>query len=142
MAMVALQVGQFGNAVGSATLKLLSEAPHRDGALFHSDGKARAVLVDGETKVVDGILKERGSIFRRENAVVEASGRGNNWALGYHGPRGAGGNALVDRAMEGMRRELEACDAHAGCLVFHSLCGGSGSGVGSKLLEEVAFLPD
>ena len=27
MAMVALQVGQFGNAVGSATLKLLSEAP-------------------------------------------------------------------------------------------------------------------
>jgi hypothetical protein len=38
-------------AGGWVTVPSLVRGVQRDGALFHSDGKARAVLVDGEAKV-------------------------------------------------------------------------------------------
>ena len=38
-------------------------------------------------------------------------------------------------ALDALRREAEACDFFGGCFLFHSLAGGSGSGLGSRLLE-------
>ncbi len=75
------------------------------------------------------------TVNRRSNAFVEDSGRGNNWALGYYGPRR--GNGIVDRAMEAFRRQLEVSDAYRGSIIFHSLCGGTGAGLGSRLMEEM-----
>ena len=39
--------------------------------------------------------------------------------------------------MEAFRRQLEASDAYRGSLIFHSLCGGTGAGLGSRLMEEM-----
>jgi len=39
--------------------------------------------------------------------------------------------------VEGVRHEAEACDAAPSFLLLHSLGGGSGSGLGSRILEHV-----
>ena len=159
--LVSMMVGQCGNQIGAATYAALhAERPFPgELALFDDRGCARAVLVDGEAKVVGALVRdcERGgpfskvrvwaqsvrrcvqqvptSLWHQDCAFVEDSGRGNNWALGYYGPRA--GNGIVDRAMGGFRRQLEASDAYRGCLCFHSLCGGTGAGLGSRLMEEL-----
>ena len=134
-----IMVGQCGNSVGAAAYTMLhAERPFSgERALFDESGRARAVMVDGEAKVVGALVKESGlgGPFNRANAFVEDSGRGNNWALGYYGPRT--GNSIVGRAMEAFRRELEASDAYRGSLIFHSLCGGTGAGLGSRIMEEM-----
>eukprot|EP00466_Bigelowiella_natans_P005600 jgi/Bigna1/77168/fgenesh1_pg.46_\ len=84
--------------------------------LFHSDGYARAILVDSEPKVVRKALpsnKNAQGKFRRLNVINEQSGRGNNWALGYFGPKRKEGNegSLVAKSLESFRREAERCDS-------------------------------
>jgi len=39
--------------------------------------------------------------------------------------------------MESVRREAEACDSFEGCLITHSLGGGTGAGLGSRILESL-----
>ena len=156
--LVSMMVGQCGNQVGAATYATLhAELPFAgERYLFDEAGRARAVLVDGEAKVVGPLVKDKSGPFHRASAFVEDSGRGNNWALGYYGPRR--GNGIVDSAMEAFRRQLEgisvheracrACvpltlrvllvsDAYRGGFVYHSLCGGTGAGLGSRLMEEM-----
>ena len=108
-----MMVGQCGNQIGAAAYTTLyAERPFAgERALFGEGGQARAVLVDGEAKVVGALVREERGPFNRANAFVEDSGRGNNWALGYYGPRA--GNSIVGRAMECFRRELEAWYADA-----------------------------
>ena len=73
-------------------------------------------------------------------------GRGNNWALGYSAtykessdPNSAGGEdaspALYERSMEALRREAEKADFFLGVMLVHSLAGGTGSGLGSRIIE-------
>jgi hypothetical protein len=136
--LVNMMVGQCGNQVGAATYSILyNERPFAgEHSLFDESGHARAVMVDGEAKVVGALVKREGSgPFKRSNAFVEDSGRGNNWALGYYGPRGD--SSIVERAMEAFRKELEVSDAYRGSLIFHSLCGGTGAGLGSRIMEEM-----
>ena len=137
MSMVSMMVGQCGNQIGAAAYEALhAERPlPGDRALFDEGGHARAVLVDGEAKVVGALVRHADGPFSRANAFVEDSGRGNNWALGYYGPRA--GNHIVDRAMDALRRQLEASDAYRGGMIFHSLCGGTGAGLGSRIMEEM-----
>eukprot|EP00929_Paragymnodinium_shiwhaense_P057163 TRINITY_DN28610_c0_g1_i1.p1 TRINITY_DN28610_c0_g1~~TRINITY_DN28610_c0_g1_i1.p1 ORF type:complete len:482 (+),score=90.48 TRINITY_DN28610_c0_g1_i1:94-1446(+) len=127
--------------------------------------RPRAILVDSEPKAVNGALACGGSAaiggkgsgadrtsaafaFDRESAVVGQSGRGGNFALGYSG--GAGGSPLpsmaaagecpelVASAVERMRRQVERCHGtHMGTVVMHSLGGGTGSGMGTRLVEEL-----
>ncbi len=135
--MVGMMVGQCGNQIGAAAYGALhAERPlPGERALFDEGGHARAVLVDGEAKVIGALVREAGGPFSRANAFAEDSGRGNNWALGYYGPRA--GNRIVDSAMEALRRQLEASDAYRGGMIFHSLCGGTGAGLGSRIMEEM-----
>jgi hypothetical protein len=137
MSMVSMMVGQCGNQIGAAAYAALhAERPlPGDRALFDEGGHARAVLVDGEAKVVGALVRHADGPFSRANAFAEDSGRGNNWALGYYGPRA--GNHIVDRAMDALRRQLEASDAYRGGMIFHSLCGGTGAGLGSRIMEEM-----
>mmetsp|Transcript_88755 Transcript_88755/g.286814 ORF Transcript_88755/g.286814 Transcript_88755/m.286814 type:complete len:401 (-) Transcript_88755:396-1598(-) len=118
--------------------------------------RPRAVLVDGEPKVIEAALAERrgGSrstkveawddfAFDPSAAAWSQSGRGGNFALGYAGDGGAGVAAggrpeLVGQALECMRRQSEACHgAHIGTVLTHSLGGGTGSGLGSRLAVEL-----
>jgi hypothetical protein len=66
--------------------------------------------------------------------VYHSSGRGNNWAMGYEDAP-LNGERLSDLAMERFRHEVERSDYFKGVVMMHSLAGGTGSGLGSRLVE-------
>jgi len=82
---------------------------------------------------------KNGMIFRGLNVIHEHHGRGNNWALGYYGPQEREGSegSLVSLTLESVRREAERCDVFQGTFLWSSLCGGTGSGLGSRLCAEI-----
>ncbi|KAK3082972.1 hypothetical protein FSP39_010365 [Pinctada imbricata] len=57
------------------------------------------------------------------------------YIVGYYGLHNKGEEHIIETTMEKVRREIELCDAYSGCVVMHSLSGGTGSGLGSKLIE-------
>lgn len=97
--------------------------------------RARTVLVDMEEGVVAQMQRSsiRG-LFDSSSSVTDVSGAGNNWAHGYAvcGPHHR--SAIVDR----IRLALEACESPQAFFLTHSLGGGTGSGVGSYILEALA----
>jgi len=99
----------------------------------HSGLRARAVLVDMEEGVLAQLLKGKHSgMFKHCSLVKDASGSGNNWAHGYFEHWANHGKPLVDQ----VRQSLEACDSPGTMLFVHSLSGGTGSGLGTRLLAE------
>lgn len=123
--------------------------------------RARCLLVDTEPKVVNSVLRlDSSNLFRRDRCFMGQSGRGNNWAFGYQQMSTTSVNAqprhraiwrfqlaseddrtgeamLLDQVIDGVRQEVEECDTAVDFLLMHSLAGGSGSGLGSKVLEIV-----
>ena len=65
--------------------------------------------------------------------VLSAHGSANNWAMGFTALAPDSLDALADS----FRRMVERMDWWAGTVVAHSLAGGTGSGVGSRLLLEL-----
>ena len=51
---------------------------------------------------------------------------GNNWAIGHY----TDGAKMIDRVLDAVRIEVEACDCIQGFNVIHSIGGGTGSGLG------------
>eukprot|EP00796_Vickermania_ingenoplastis_P012938 gene12938-8794_t len=140
--------------------------PHNGASpFFTSSGFARCVLVDAEPKVVHGVLKRHPHFIRTENVIFGQSGRGNNWGLGYYGvndPRskrhegksagetrafrnlhkgqrvaddGLFSNAL--RAIHNETRRTGDLDDFEAIVLLHSLSGGTGSGLASRLAERI-----
>eukprot|EP00873_Tetraselmis_striata_P003164 jgi/Tetstr1/423428/TSEL_014109.t1 len=94
--------------------------------------KARAVIVDMEEGVVNEALNgPLGELFDQKQLLTDVSGSGNNWAHGHHvyGPQ------YRNTLLETVRRPVEQCDSLQSFLVLHSLGGGTGSGLGSYILE-------
>jgi len=128
---------------------MLEESPIKEDRFFDRySHKARAVLVDSEPKVIKHLAEEKSLsvvLDSQHNMVYTQSGRGNNWALGYsatyrdHQQQEGLDNAvppLYERALEALRREAEKADYFLGVMLLHSLAGGTGSGLGSRLVEE------
>ncbi|XP_060104242.1 tubulin delta chain-like [Heteronotia binoei] len=141
MSAVWLQVGQCGNQIGQAWWEAVTRSRSRDANLYpfsSLDGKLSAICVDSEPKVVKTLQKRipRGS-FRESNLIVGKQGRGNNWAYGYHGVRSEGEQSLSHRTMESLRKEVERRDCYSGVVLFHSLSGGTGAGLSSRLCEAI-----
>ncbi|CAM9602107.1 unnamed protein product, partial [Scytosiphon promiscuus] len=128
--------------VGGGSRASNMSVPLRPGgtAMFHQDGGwARCLAVDSEPKVVQRFQGQLGSL-RAENAIYSQSGLANNWAMGFASCRsdreedGAGGGPFL-RCMEAMRREAERSCWLNSVVINHSLAGGTGSGLGSGLLQ-------
>uniref|UniRef100_A0A3Q3ABE6 Tubulin epsilon 1 n=1 Tax=Kryptolebias marmoratus TaxID=37003 RepID=A0A3Q3ABE6_KRYMA len=157
---VVVQVGQCGNQVGCRFWDLaLREHAHvnkkgvYDEALSSffqnvdsrkSDGtaycvgeriqhlKARAVLVDMEEGVVNEILQgPLREVFDSTQLLTDVSGSGNNWAVGYMTYGSAYRESIVDK----LRRASERCDCLQCFFLIHSMGGGTGSGLGTKVLS-------
>merc|ERR1711923_155823 len=91
-------------------------------------------LVDLEPGTVDVIKASPvGTLFKPDNFVFGASGAGNNWAKGHY----TEGAELVESVLDRVRLEIEQCDAPQGFQIFHSLGGGTGSGMGTLLLLKI-----
>jgi hypothetical protein len=143
---ITIQLGQAGNQIGWRFWDAI-DAEHRANGDAEADGtffsrargsgtrRARALLVDMEENVVSQVLRSPSAhLFGHSLSVTDVSGCGNNWAAGYaeYGPRH--GPDVLDAT----RQLLEDCDSPQSFSLLHSVGGGTGSGLGSWVLEALA----
>lgn len=98
----------------------------------------RSILVDLESKVIDRIRTgETSRFFNPENlfvpTVTGGGGAGNNWASGYDAA-----TKVSSSLFDIIDREADGCDNLEGFIICHSISGGTGSGFGSHLLEQLS----
>lgn len=154
---ITLQAGQCGNQIGSQFWEYLcrEHGIAQDGTLeeYATEGMAgdrkdvffyqaddehyipRAILVDLEPRVINNIMSgPYKSLYNPENIYSNTSGggAGNNWAQGY-----AAGEKAADELIEMLDREADGSDSLEGFFLLHSIAGGTGSGLGSFLLDRL-----
>lgn len=103
--------------------------------------RARAIMIDTEQGVVSETFRDPiiGDLFEEAQLITDTSGAGNNWAHGYM----VYGRTHGDDVEEATRRVLEGCDSPQAFIFLHSICGGTGSGLGSFVLEQLQdFFPE
>merc|ERR1712154_443155 len=89
---------------------------------------------DLEPATLDKIKANRiGKMFKPDNFVMGASGCSNNWAKG----RFTEGLEVIDEILDIVRRESEACDCVQAYQLTHSLGGGTGTGLGTLILNRI-----
>ncbi|KAL8186410.1 UNVERIFIED_CONTAM: Tubulin epsilon chain, partial [Gekko kuhli] len=94
--------------------------------------KARALLIDMEEGVVNEILQgPLRDIFDSKQLITDVSGSGNNWAVGHK----LYGCQYRERIVEKLRKAAEHCDCLQCFFVIHSMGGGTGSGLGTFVLN-------
>ncbi|XP_057293431.1 tubulin gamma-1 chain [Hydractinia symbiolongicarpus] len=152
---ITLQVGQCGNQIGMEFWKQLC-AEHgisEEGILedFATDGTdrkdvffyqaddehyiPRAVLLDLEPRVIDSILTSPfANLYNPENVYTskDGGGAGNNWGHGF-----AQAESLHEELFDIIDREADGSDSLEGFVLCHSIAGGTGSGMGSYMLERI-----
>jgi tubulin gamma len=152
---ISIQVGQCGNQIGAEFWKKLCQEHgiSKDGQLedFATNGQdckdvffyqaddehfvPRAILFDLEPRVISSIQKsDIRNLFNQENIFVgaEGGGAGNNWGNGYDDAA-----KFEEQLLDIIDREAEYCDSLEGFTLCHSIAGGTGSGMGSYLLEQI-----
>jgi tubulin delta len=96
---------------------------------------ARAVCLDTEPKVINECMQRASQLGKwnidPKSVVYRHGGAGNNWALGYEMASGE----FLNISMDLIRRELEFCDHSKTIVLMHSVAGGTGSGLGTKVTE-------
>jgi tubulin gamma len=96
----------------------------------------RALLIDLEPRVVNKLahMGAYRKLFNPENVFVsqEGGGAGNNWASGYRQ-----GEEHYEQVLDMIDRESDNSDSLEGFVLCHSIAGGTGSGMGSYLLERL-----
>ncbi|XP_062551150.1 tubulin beta chain-like [Armigeres subalbatus] len=94
----------------------------------------RAIFADLEPGTMLGLKCSRfGQLFSPESMVNGVLGAGNNWARGYH----TEGAEMLDKIMNVARKLVEGCDCFQGFQMVHSIGGGTGSGLGTLMMENL-----
>ncbi|XP_032666073.1 tubulin beta chain-like isoform X2 [Odontomachus brunneus] len=151
---VHIQLGQCGNNIGKKFWEVISDEHglnpvgrfvgesdlqlQRINVYFAENAAERyvprAILVDLDRKGLEPVLSgPYGNLFKPDNVVVGTNGAGNNWAKGHY----TEGAELADLTLELVRTEAESCDLIQGIQIVHALGGGTGSGMGSLLAQNI-----
>ncbi|CAN6645324.1 tubulin gamma chain [Trichomonascus vanleenenianus] len=156
--LITIQTGQCGNQIGDQFWQqlCLEHGISLDGTLepyamensgggdrkdvffYQSDDTRyipRAILIDLEPRVINSIMVgSHAKMFNPENIYVspDGGGAGNNWGAGYHAAE-----RIQDELMDMLDREADGSDSLEGFMLLHSIAGGTGSGIGSFLLERL-----
>ena len=110
----------------------------RDVFFYQADDEhfiPRSLQLDLEPRVINAILSSPyRNLYNPENFYVssEGGGAGNNWASGYYQA-----STVHDELMDKIDREADGSDSLEGFVLAHSIAGGTGSGMGSYLLEQL-----
>jgi len=95
----------------------------------------RAVMVDLEPTVCDSIRTGAyRELYHPESIISGKEDAANNYARGHY----TIGKDIIDTVVDKVRKMSDNCSALQGFLIFHSTGGGTGSGLGSLLLERLA----
>eukprot|EP00796_Vickermania_ingenoplastis_P003826 gene3828-2708_t len=152
---ITLQAGQCGNQIGSEFWRQLclehgigldgvvqpvavNGHDRKDVFFYQADDDhyvPRALLVDLEPRVINSIQRgDMQKLFNQENIFIhsEGGGAGNNWSHGYEL-----GASVQETLFDMIEREAENSDSLEGFVLTHSIAGGTGSGMGSFLLENL-----
>lgn len=151
-----LQLGQCGNQIGFEFWKKLCKEhgiskegileehateglDRKDVFFYQADDEhyiPRSVLLDLEPRVINNIMNsEYKKLYNPENIFLakDGGGAGNNWASGW-----AQGQQLYEDIFDIIDREADGSDSLEGFVLTHSIAGGTGSGMGSYILERLA----
>uniref|UniRef100_A0A6B2L3W9 Tubulin gamma chain n=1 Tax=Arcella intermedia TaxID=1963864 RepID=A0A6B2L3W9_9EUKA len=151
---VTLQVGQCGNQIGCEYWKRIcyehgigvdgvtqqnSIMGDRKDIFFSQVNEnkyaPRALLFDLESTVLEKIQKsDLKSLFHVDSYWHDKEGLGaaNNWASGY-----TQAESRSEEIFELIDRQVESCDNMEAFTMIHSISGGTGSGMGSCILEQL-----
>jgi len=145
---ISLHLGQCGIRVGAELWRSLAEdhsvgwdgGVDREGpaqAMFREVEplrvQPRALLIDLDPCTIDEIAATAlGALFPSDHLLSGHSSAGNLYPKGK-----SEGGELLQLATEAIRKELESCDAVDGYLLTMGLAGGTGSGFGNLLLEQL-----
>lgn len=95
----------------------------------------RAVYVDLEPNVIDQVRTgEYRNLFHPEQLISGKEDAANNFARGHY----TVGKEMIDEVMDRLRRNAENADGLQGFLFTHSFGGGTGSGFGALMLEQLS----
>ncbi|GAQ10610.1 tubulin gamma chain [Aspergillus lentulus] len=152
---ITIQAGQCGNNVGSQFWQQLclehgisqdgnleefaTEGGDRKDVFFYQSDDTRyiprAILLDLEPRVLNSIQSgPYKNIYNPENFFIgqQGIGAGNNWGAGY-----AAGEVVQEEVFDMIDREADGSDSLEGFMFLHSIAGGTGSGLGSFILERM-----
>ncbi|EDL03893.1 mCG20204, partial [Mus musculus] len=152
---ITLQLGQCGNQIGFEFWKQLcaehgispegiveefaTEGTDRKDVFFYQADDEhyipRAVLLDLEPRVIHSILNSSyAKLYNPENIYLSehGGGAGNNWGRGF-----SQGEKIHEDIFDIIDREADGSDSLEGFVLCHSIAGGTGSGLGSYLLERL-----
>lgn len=151
---LSIHIGQTGNQIADRFWRLIlkehglktngtpeggSEAGNQHQEVFFNrvrDGKyvPRAILIDLEPGVISRIEGgDMGELFDHGQIVKKLPGAANNWARGYH----IEGERVIDQIMNLVDDAVEKTTSLQGFMITHSIGGGSGSGLGSLIIERL-----
>jgi tubulin delta len=142
---VFLLAGQCGNQLGYAIIDSLFDHLKDQIELqnfFRKNSEnayySRAVCLDTEPKVIDECVARakrcRKWMYDPNSVSYKHGGAGNNWALGYSMAEGD----FLTLSINLVRREFEFCIYGCTLIIIHSIAGGTGSGLGTRLTETIA----
>jgi tubulin alpha len=77
------------------------------------------------------------SLFAPSGVIAGKRDAGNCWAAGRYT---TGRDLWKDKGSDAVRRQIEGCDSLHAVVVFHSVCGGTGSGLTDLVLEDIGTL--
>ena len=115
--MIVLEIGQCGIQIGKTLFDEIERYP--DYSLSFDQ-----FIVDTELKAT-----QRANVQSDHVYIKGSFGRGNNWANGHFDH--------VEDILEGYRKLVESKSIYDGCILLHSLAGGTGSGLGTRILSEI-----
>lgn len=115
-----MTIRQCGLQIGSQVEQQLN-ALHSTFQIKSNFGEFQSLRIDSEAKVLQACKATplfKGSI--NVQSGKGASGRGNNWAYGFRD------NLLLEEAIDKYMVLSERTDKYRGCVIIHSLAGGTG----------------
>ncbi|XP_043474787.1 tubulin beta chain-like [Leptopilina heterotoma] len=152
--MIHVQIGQCGNSIGSKFWEVLTDEHgiNADGNyigtsdvqlkyinVFFKQGMGgryvpRSLNVDLDPGSLEMVKSgPNGRIFSPDSFISSSNGAANNFAKGYF----TEGAELANETLDIIRLEAENCDLIQGFQVIHSLGGGTGSGMGTRLMTHL-----
>ncbi|KAE8699210.1 Tubulin alpha-3 chain [Hibiscus syriacus] len=158
---ISIHIGQAGIQVGNSCWELycLEHGIQPDGMMpsnttvgvchdafntFFSEigsGKhvPRAIFVDLEPTVIDEVRAGTyRQLFHPEQLISGKDDPANNFARGHYTGTSIFGREIVDLCLDRIRKLADNCTGLQGFLVFNAVGGGTGSGLGSLLLERLS----
>ncbi|GLJ30616.1 hypothetical protein SUGI_0606250 [Cryptomeria japonica] len=113
---------------------------HAHSTFFSETGRGkyipRALFVDLEPTVIDEIRTgPYRQLFHPEHLISGKEDAANNFARGHY----TVGRDALDTCLDQIRKLCDNCSSLQGFLVFNAVGGGTGSGLGSLLLEHLSI---